>query len=382
MRSNILRAVRPLALDAFAFTTLALAPAAQAQSFTDGDIYLVSAGLPGGAGIMRITPGTWATSIIYAGSMASFGRGTYDSFRDRIIGGPDGIGSGLTMVSAAGGVSHLPYAGPQDIVLPASAGDGRVYFVHNSNPWKLGYFDAANVPHALLESDGITAASAQTFASATYFDIPTSSLIIAYRLNGPFPHRIERLQLNSDGSKVLTRQSVDFNQGGSGEAIMGLSRGPAGKVFITIDDNSNAPVGRMALIDPVAMTVSTFAVSSYFGVGGEVAGCYSSTVSRAVMLDTLSDKLHLFAQDESGAGTVVGSGVSSNGGSGELAQLLEIFHATCPADFDGTGFVDTDDFTAFVLAFEAGTDNADFDHSGFVDTDDFTAFVLAFEAGC
>ena len=54
----------------------------------------------------------------------------------------------------------------------------------------------------------------------------------------------------------------------------------------------------------------------------------------------------------------------------------------CPADFDKSGFVDTDDFTAYVLAFEAGTDNADFDGSGFVDTDDFTAFTLAFEAGC
>ncbi len=54
----------------------------------------------------------------------------------------------------------------------------------------------------------------------------------------------------------------------------------------------------------------------------------------------------------------------------------------CGADFDRSGFIDTDDFTAFVLAFEAGTDNADFDASGFVDTDDFTAFVLAFEGGC
>ncbi len=54
----------------------------------------------------------------------------------------------------------------------------------------------------------------------------------------------------------------------------------------------------------------------------------------------------------------------------------------CPADFDKSGFVDTDDFTAFVLAFEAGTDDADFDRSGFVDTDDFTAFVIAFEGGC
>lgn len=54
----------------------------------------------------------------------------------------------------------------------------------------------------------------------------------------------------------------------------------------------------------------------------------------------------------------------------------------CPADFDGTGFVDLEDYDAFVLAFEAGTDNADFDHSGFVDIEDFTAFVQAFELGC
>ncbi|HLO42481.1 MAG TPA: immunoglobulin domain-containing protein [Phycisphaerales bacterium] len=54
----------------------------------------------------------------------------------------------------------------------------------------------------------------------------------------------------------------------------------------------------------------------------------------------------------------------------------------CGADFDCTGFVDTDDFTAFVQAFTEGRQDADFDGTGFVDTDDFTAFVLAFEAGC
>ncbi|GMV25823.1 MAG: hypothetical protein AMXMBFR58_18540 [Phycisphaerae bacterium] len=59
-----------------------------------------------------------------------------------------------------------------------------------------------------------------------------------------------------------------------------------------------------------------------------------------------------------------------------------VLTAFCGADFDGTGFVDTDDFTAFVTAFEAGTDDADFDGTGFVDTDDFTAFVIAFESGC
>ncbi|MCG3122585.1 MAG: hypothetical protein GIKADHBN_00977 [Phycisphaerales bacterium] len=67
-------------------------------------------------------------------------------------------------------------------------------------------------------------------------------------------------------------------------------------------------------------------------------------------------------------------------GNGTRMTAYRVDH--CPADFDKSGFVDTDDFDAFVQAFEAGTDNADFDGSGFVDTDDFDAFVQAFEAGC
>ena len=54
----------------------------------------------------------------------------------------------------------------------------------------------------------------------------------------------------------------------------------------------------------------------------------------------------------------------------------------CPADVDGSGFVDTDDFDYFVHIFEDGNNQADFDVSGFVDTDDFDAFVHAYEEGC
>ncbi|HLO42459.1 MAG TPA: GC-type dockerin domain-anchored protein [Phycisphaerales bacterium] len=54
----------------------------------------------------------------------------------------------------------------------------------------------------------------------------------------------------------------------------------------------------------------------------------------------------------------------------------------CEADYDGSGFVDTDDFTAFVMDFEQGLLRSDVDYTGFVDTDDFTAFVTAFEKGC
>jgi hypothetical protein len=52
-----------------------------------------------------------------------------------------------------------------------------------------------------------------------------------------------------------------------------------------------------------------------------------------------------------------------------------------PADFDATGFVDTDDFDAFVRAYEAGDESADIDGSCFVDTDDYDAFIRAYERG-
>jgi len=54
----------------------------------------------------------------------------------------------------------------------------------------------------------------------------------------------------------------------------------------------------------------------------------------------------------------------------------------CPSDFDGNGFVNGEDFDAFVAAFVAGDSSADFDHNGFVSGEDFDAYAAAFEAGC
>mgnify|MGYP000850454557 CR=1 FL=1 len=60
---------------------------------------------------------------------------------------------------------------------------------------------------------------------------------------------------------------------------------------------------------------------------------------------------------------------------------------SCPADFDGDGFVDFFDFDLYVSCFEDAQacppgKSADFDGDGFVDFFDFDAFVTAFEAGC
>jgi hypothetical protein len=81
-------------------------------------------------------------------------------------------------------------------------------------------------------------------------------------------------------------------------------------------------------------------------------------------------------------GDSFGTFASSTGDRGTPGSYNAVSCDGCPADFDGSGFVDIEDYTGFVIAFEAGTEDADFDGSGFVDIEDFTAFVVAFEAGC
>jgi hypothetical protein len=101
--------------------------------------------------------------------------------------------------------------------------------------------------------------------------------------------------------------------------------------------------------------------------GAEVSGSTTATIT----IDGITF-------DEHGAEftcLAIGPCMQIESGACQLAVL-------CPADHDGSGFVDTDDFDSFVAAFEAGTDDADFDGTSFVDTDDFDAFVQAFESGC
>jgi hypothetical protein len=55
---------------------------------------------------------------------------------------------------------------------------------------------------------------------------------------------------------------------------------------------------------------------------------------------------------------------------------------SCPADFNGDGFITGEDFDLFVQAFEAGDMRSDFNGDGFLTGEDFDQFVRAFEAGC
>jgi len=55
---------------------------------------------------------------------------------------------------------------------------------------------------------------------------------------------------------------------------------------------------------------------------------------------------------------------------------------TCPADFNGDGFVTGDDFDEFIALFESGDIGADVNEDGFVTGEDFDHYAESFTAGC
>ena len=54
----------------------------------------------------------------------------------------------------------------------------------------------------------------------------------------------------------------------------------------------------------------------------------------------------------------------------------------CPADFDGSGALDTADFAAFAASFAAGQSRADLDRDGRLTINDHAAFTALYAAGC
>jgi subtilisin-like proprotein convertase family protein len=61
---------------------------------------------------------------------------------------------------------------------------------------------------------------------------------------------------------------------------------------------------------------------------------------------------------------------------------LGVFGRACPADVDGSGFVDTDDFTMQAMLVQAMDPLGDYTRDGLVNSDDLDRFVVDFESGC
>jgi hypothetical protein len=84
------------------------------------------------------------------------------------------------------------------------------------------------------------------------------------------------------------------------------------------------------------------------------------------------------AYDSARRMTVLFGGNTAAGASSETWEL----GVTCPADFNNSGAVDSQDFFDFLTAYFTFVPAADFNHSGAIDSQDFFDFLAAFFAGC
>ena len=98
-----------------------------------------------------------------------------------------------------------------------------------------------------------------------------------------------------------------------------------------------------------------------------------------------SQNTHAVTLDTSVAGEVSGEiTIASDAPDQPVRTVLvsAVVVVSCPADFDGDGFLSGVDFDLYVQAFEAGDMAADFDQDGFLTGADFDLYVQAYEAGC
>jgi V8-like Glu-specific endopeptidase len=130
------------------------------------------------------------------------------------------------------------------------------------------------------------------------------------------------------------------------------------------------------------INTTTGALTVVGALGSGITDCnglaYAEDTGLFYTINAANEQL-LRVNKSTGVSTVIGS---TNGLFGASFALSFANPNPCPADFDGTGFADSDDYDAFVAAFEAGSIDADIDGSAFVDSDDFDAFVQLFELGC
>jgi hypothetical protein len=232
-----------------------------------------------------------------------------------------------------------------------------------NTPQNPSYDDLAFVPTDgniyTIDEDGFKVSSfSTTGAFITSFDIPGLTSINQFAVPG-----------SPKGMVYLP----------DAPTVPSALRSPGGSLLLTLDDNNpglqvfslaGAVLGTEALTDEPLF--------GGFSLLDQGPGCNGLLQLEAAAFDADTGTLFLINE-------------------GFLTSCSGFYILTpvnpCAADFDGTGFVDSDDFVAFVQAFTLGCDgvgspdptcvkSADFDGTGFVDSDDFVTFVAAFSAGC
>ena len=344
------------ALSCLLFAALACpALAAQGGGFTSGQLYLYDPNVAGtspidgailridlGAAHSEVTVDTFYTPHLQ-GALA------FDPYRQRLVFFGSAIlptdDARLWCVDAAG---NLTDTGLHDGLYASLAptGDGRIYMhAHGagSDTKPFVWLDANNELQTLMDETGLLPflLEANAFSDVTgmIWDEGTHSLFVASDGGAPCfggatgKANVHKLPLSADGTRVEGPIGcVQIEISASGETPAGWSHGPAGQLLLVIDTNSNDKEPRLQLVDPVTLATSIFArPGPYIGAAATNAGTWSTTLAKAVVLDTLNDKLRAFETGQVGDGVVLPlfGPLTTSALSGETATLIEIPDTAC-----------------------------------------------------
>lgn len=333
-----------------------------AQSFQAGDLYLHSPAITGiGSGngaLVRIDPVSGQSAIVipFAATDGRRAAMAYDPHRQALV-FQAVIGSTSepkrTWFSDAQGHLQSPLISG-NLHAFAPTGDGRIYFRDDLIPaGQVEYLDVSNQRRSLLDASGTQPFEFLPGQFVHYEDLhfhaATNSLFaastsgIALDCNGTrsFEVVVRRVALSLDGTRAIGNVTcASYEVSSSGEWVCDLDELPGGDLLLTISTNSNAGEERLLRIDPVALTVTPFATTGpYLGAAALVAGCWSSALGKAVILDSFTDALRAYGFGESGPGTMITTSgpISANGSSGEIAALVEVEGTTCAGSFESYG---------------------------------------------
>ena len=331
---------------------------AGAGSFVADELYLVSSGVPNpagspafGSGVLHIDPLTGASDVVAMLPLGLWGpaafldhrSATYDPARDRIV-----IHlvttSDLVTVRADGSHALIDVAWDAVPFRLAPDGQGRIFM---SSGTKLGYLDAQDMVHDLLDVDGITPLTFPEINStrAMIFDAASNSLIVAAALPA-FQTTFYRFPLSADRTQAVAPpvKVVHDLAPSTSEIVEGLSRGPEGTIFIGVDVNSNGNQPLLQLLEPQTLAVSIFSTCNYSFTAAQTGGTWSSLLGKGLAADHSNQVVRMWSEGQGGAGTVLATGT----GVGDSVRLLAIGETVAgtdvsvptPGDLDGDGDVD------------------------------------------
>ncbi len=266
-----------------------------------------------------------------------------------------------------GGRDQLIYTGPAN----AAGSDTFTYTIQGTSGGPSSTTVGITLDNAANYQDPANPSNTQPGVDVSYYVLSNPSVLPNFSLLTPYAtDDVANLNIPSSNITFATSGRIT-DVGAIFEGYITITQPAQYTIYSNSDDGSKVWIG------------STLVVNND-GLKSPQAW-WKSMVEKSGTIKLKAGTHHIraeFFEHTGSAGLIVSL---AGGGIAKAPIPSSMFSrdaSPCPADFDQSGFLDIEDFDAFVAAFEDGDDSADFDGSGFVDIEDYYAFVGAFEAGC